>query len=418
MKRYSWIVMVAAAALALAGCGGLFGPAQSDSAESDTAEDLAMMASSAAAYHEEAVLAAVGAMEKEDLEDESAGAKTVLTDTIVRTLPDGTVITIERSWDDNDTPDDPEDDWVTVIRTFDLWEDATKVETTRRRRRPTAAWSGWEDGFLVQDEGTNTVEVNGLLVRNGTIVVTWELVDDEVVLRRIVKESQGPDRAGAIIVSRTTIDYGEEGETKTSEKIRITATEGEVVVHSFTYEEITDPDDPEVTYTKITRDDGCYVIVIQPGNVRLGTPRITEHYTADGVLRARVQETRNRSTGEVSILRTVYLYDENGDLVETVERSGTINYEFTSDGEGVVITKEFDNGRTVVVEITEREEGYEITRGGTTYIVELSADQVVFYDVDGNLIATVTLGEDGTWTVQYPDGESEDGTLAMPEAFQ
>jgi YD repeat-containing protein len=180
-------------------------------------------------------------------------------------------------------------------------------------------------------------------------------------------------------------------------------------VHSFTYEEIVDPDDPQKSYVRITRDDGRYVIVLQAGDVRAGIPRITEHYSADGVLRARVEESRDRQSGEVSISRTIYFYDEDGELVETRERSGTITYEFADSG--VRVTRTFDNGRSVVVDITERDAGYEITRDGTTYLVELRADEVLIMDADGEEIATVILGEDGSWEVVYADRESETGEL-------
>ena len=229
---------------------------------------------------------------------------------------------------------------------------------------------------------------------------------------------------GAAVITRTTISYDEEGlQTKTRETYRMTVTEsggetdGEpVLVHSFTFQEITDPgydpDHPDAVYTKITRDDGRCVIVRQKAEPANGIPRVSDHYDASGVLRATVSELRDRRTGVTSITRTTYVYDDGGNLVATHVHTGSMSYEFGDNS--VTVTRQWDSGRRVVVTIEELSDGYRVTRdtprGTIIYIVKFTdSGSVELYNENGVLIATVIVDDDGAWLVTYAGGETENG---------
>ena len=176
-------------------------------------------------------------------------------------------------------------------------------------------------------------------------------------------------------------------------RIRITATGDEVVVHSFTFEEFVDNGE---IYTKIIRDDGYYFIVIQPKD-----PKLTESYDPDGILLTRTTEFLDRETGELSIEKE--FFDTEGNLIET--RNCTMRFIFL--GDEIIIIKTFDNGDEVTLRIQEEEDGYTVNRNGLVYSIRFIANGVEIYDENMDLIATVTVNEDGTWTVIYPDGSEE-----------
>ena len=356
----------------------------------DSPEDLAMLASSVSDFKNMQVLASMGSLEVEDLEETGSprpsGEKSLIIDEWIKILPDGTVVTWVRVIDDKDTPDDPEDDTITVTRTYDIWAgEFEKIEKIVRPRKPESDWSLWEDDRLVQ-EGTFEEFVDGVKVKEGTLTVTWKRCGDEVSVEEVVKESYRPDRSGGIV--RIVITVDDQGlHTRTKYRIRLTL-DGEVVVHSFTYEEFIE--DGQV-YVKIIRDDGYYAIVRNPLD-----PRITEYYTPDGILLAIVTETRSG--------RTLYVekefFDENGNLIATRR----VRIEFRFLGEQVVITKTFDNGRTGTIIIEEEENGYTVNRNGFIYRVTFIEHGVEIHDGNGSLIATVIFNDDGTWTIVYPDG--------------
>ncbi len=356
----------------------------------DSPEDLAMLASSVSDFKNMQVLASMGSLEVEDLEETGSprpsGEKSLITDEWIKVLPDGTVVTWVRIIDDKDTPDDPEDDTVTVTRTYNIWAgEFEKIEKIVRPRKPEAGWRLWVDDRLVQ-EGTSKEFIDGVKVKEGTLTVTWKRCGDEVSVEEVIKESYRPDRSGGIV--RIVITVDDQGlNTRTKYRIRLTR-DGEVVVHSFTYEEFIE--DGQV-YVKIIRDDGYYAIVRNPLD-----PRITEYYTPDGILLAIVTETRSG--------RTLYVekefFDETGNLIATRR----VRIEFRFLGDQVVITKTFDNGRTGTIIIEEEENGYTVNRNGFIYRVTFIEHGVEIHDGNGNLIATVIFNDDGTWTIVYPDG--------------
>jgi len=354
----------------------------------DDPEELAKAAVSAADYSSLQQVAAAGRLEVQDLEEsgEPSGAKALFVNEWQTTLPDGTVVTWTHVLDDRDTPDDPEDDVITVTRSYDVWNgEVEKTETITRPRKPEAHWTSWVDDRIVQ-EGDVQVFADGVLVRQGTITATWERGGDRVYVAEAVKECYRPDRAGAI--ERIVITVDRDGlQTKTSYRIRLTV-DGEVIVHSFTYEEFLD--DGEVL-VKIIREDGWYLVVRSPRN-----PRITEHYDPDGRLTARVTETRDGRHLDV----VKEFFDAEGNLIAT--RHVAVEYRFL--GDRVVITRTCDNGRTHTIVITEDEDGYTISRNGYEYGVKFIESGVELYDAQGSLIATVIFNEDGSCTVTKADG--------------
>ena len=283
------------------------------------------------------------------------------------TRDDGTVVTIVEVVDDNNTPDNASDDTVTVTRTYDIWAGAQKQDKIVRPKKPGLEWAGWQNG-------------------------------SEVNLAEIVKETHRIDRNGVVVKVDTVIDT--DGlQTKTKYRIKVTAS-GDIVVHKFTYEEFIG-DDGQV-YTRIVRDDGSYAVILQKKN-----PRITEYYTAEGTLRMRVTETRDKSTGELSVVKE--MYDASGNLIAT--KNVSFQYKFL--GDEVVITKIFDNGKKLTMTVQESDEGYTVNRNGFVYSVKFEGSDVLIYDADSNLIATVTFNSDGSLTVTYADSSKGSETLNL-----
>lgn len=381
-----WIKMMAltlVVAIGATGCGflGFWGYTDADS--------LVSIASVAAEYSDEEIVAAMSKLEKEDLE-ETGTAKTLFEDTLVKTLPNGTVVTIEWILDDNDTPTDTEDDTLQVTRTHETWAGFSKVERISRPVKPEPEWTGWVDNVLTQIADIE-VFVEGVKIMTGTMEATWNLVGSDVVLTAIEKEITRLDRNGTIV--RTSITFDADGlQSKTQVRVRV-AGDGEIIVHSFTFEEF--EEDGEI-YVKIIRDDGSYAIVRN----RID-PRITEYYTSDDVLWAIVTETRNPEIQGHEIERQIF--DEEGNLIDT--RTVTVTYRFQ--GDEVVVVKTFEDGRELTVRIMEDENGYTVQRGRFTYQVVFTEDGVEIYDEDGNLLGIVVFLDDGTAKVIYPDGAEE-----------
>ena len=113
----------------------------------------------------------------------SVGTQALIIDEEVYVLPDGTEVTIVRMLDDRDTAD-PEDDLLTITRSFEMWEGATKTHQIQRPRPPESSWSGWEDDRLTQ-AGTIEVYVEGIMIQHGTVDVTWQRAGDLVTVAAI-----------------------------------------------------------------------------------------------------------------------------------------------------------------------------------------------------------------------------------------
>ena len=397
-KIFRWIPLLAFGVLFVAGC--TFEPR-------DTGGDigevhprvLALMASNVSDYRDMQALASAGKMEVEDLEDEGGGSdsllfKTIYVDTWEVTRSDGTVVEVTKIWDDADTPEDTEDDTVTVTRSFDIWNGAAeKMEKIVRPRRPELSWSSWNGDTLVWT-GEVTSFVDGVKIEEGTITVTWAKDEENIWVTQVVKEWQRLDRNG--VVEKLVVSVEEDGsQTKTKYRIRLTQ-DGEIIVHSFTYVDI---EEEGQIYMKIIRDDRSYAIIRQKGNPRIGEPRITEYYTPYDILRLRVTETRDGRTAHV----VQEFFNDDGELIST--RRLDITFQFL--GDQIIITKTFEDGSEQHVLIEETADGYLVNRNGFVFTVKFTIDGIEFYSRAGEWIGTVTLNDDGTWTVTYPDETEE-----------
>ena len=394
MKRAELLILGALLMLAfLTGCQLMpFGNANS-------AKNLALLASSITDYRNDSAVASSSKLDADDLQGKGIViGKSLTTTTRTVTRDDGTVVTIVEVVDDNNTPDNASDDTVTVTRTYDIWAGAQKQDKIVRPKKPGLDWAGWQDGLFVQKDISITSFINGVKVSEGTMDVTWRQNGSDVNLAEIVKETHRIDRNGVVVKVDTVIDT--DGlQTKTKYRIKVTAS-GDIVVHKFTYEEFIG-DDGQV-YTKIVRDDGSYAVILQKKN-----PRITEYYTAEGTLRMRVTETRDKSTGELSVVKE--MYDASGNLIAT--KNVSFQYKFL--GDVVVITKIFDNGKKLTMTVQESDEGYTVNRNGFVYSVKFEGSDVLIYDADSNLIATVTFNSDGSLTVTYADSSKGSETLNL-----
>ncbi|GEM_PF-5083062 len=386
------IVVLGGIALVFTGCQLLPG------GNPTSAKNLALLASGMLDYRDETAIAASSKLDVDDLDGKGVlTSKSLTTKTRTITRDDGTVVTIVEVIDDKNTPSDPTDDMVTVTRSYDIWGGNEKEEKIVRPLKPKSSWDVWDANNQYEQTGI-TIEsfINNVKVSTGTMDITWRKSGDQVSVAKIVKETQAVGRNGAI--NRVVIEVDENGlQKKTRYRIKVTG-EGEVVVHSFTYEEYIGDDGN--TYMKIIRDDGSYAIVISKKN-----PRIVEYYTGEGILRMKVTETRDSTTGDLSVVKEIY--DNEGNLVRT--RNLTFSFEFV--GDTVIVTKTFDNGRKVVMTVEESDNGFTVNRNGFVYNVAFQGSDIVISDEKGNLIATVKINEDGTWTVVYPDKEPETVTL-------
>ncbi|NOY08887.1 MAG: hypothetical protein GXP33_08600 [Spirochaetes bacterium] len=362
----------------------------------NSAQNLATLASSITDYRNDSAVASSSKLDASDLQGKGIVISKSLNETTRQiTRDDGTVVTIVEVTDDKDTAT-TEDDSLTVTRTYDIWSGAERTDKIIRPKKPKADWAAWNGDLYVQDGIQITSFINGVKVSEGTMSITWRKSGTQVSLAEIVKETHRIGRDGAIVKVDTVID--ENGLwTKTKYRIKVTSS-GNLVVHKFTYEEFTGADGQ--VYTKIVRDDGSYAVIVQKKN-----PRITEYYNADGILKVKVTETRDKSTGDLSVVKEIY--DADGNLVAT--KNVSFQYKFL--GDEVVVTKTFDNGKQVTMTIQESDEGFTVNRNGFVYNIKFNAGNVAIYDQDSNLIATVTFNADGSWTVIYADSSKGSVTV-------
>ncbi|MBT3274283.1 MAG: hypothetical protein HN368_14090 [Spirochaetales bacterium] len=386
-KVYGIAITLILMVLALSGCDmlGIGGGYENSTT-------LAAIASAASEYNDEALVEALSSLDKDDYEEKGVGVKTLFVeDEVIRLLPNGTEVTITKTLDDGDTPADPEDDILTVYRQYDIWSGETKTETIIRPLKPAADWTGWDIAGQLVQVGTTQVEVDGFTIQEGTATATWQLEGTAVRLIRLENESSGIGGGGAVI--STITEWDENGlQTRTRIRIRVTP-DGTIETREFTFQEV--EIDGEI-YTKIIRDDGMYAIIISRSD-----PKITEYYTADGILLLITTVTRDPETRERTILRQ--RYDESG---EPVGEPFEVNVSYRILGDTVIITRTTSN-REITVVLKETPDGYEVTRGNYSYTVVFDGDDILLYNSDGSLIGTVTHNDDGTWSVVYPDGSEE-----------
>ncbi len=379
MRKYLKAALILSGAVILTGCNWSGSGTLTDTGE------LAAIASIAMDYNSQQATAALGQMDVEDLEED--GAKTLFVEEAEKVLQDGTIVTITKTHDDNDTPETTEDDLLTVSRVFDMWLGEEKTEIIERPLRPAADWSLWVDDSLVQN-GSCEEYIGGIKIAYGTIKATWLRTGDEVRLTKIDKEYIRLDRNGIIV--RTIIEIDENG-LESKSKLRIRVTDGnEVIIHSFTFEEI---DEDGVIFTKIISSDGRYSIIRNQKD-----PRITEFYTAEGILVKRSTEARDSENRALNI--TVEFFDSEG--IKTYEKNIAVKFRFI--GDEVIITKTFDDKREVIISISESDEGYTVTKNGHVYSIVFTESGIEIYDNIGDLLAYITVNDDGSWTVETPEG--------------
>jgi hypothetical protein len=329
-------------------------------------------------------------------------ARTVSTEVITHEYPNVT-LTITREVDDMDTPDDPTDDVMTVIREADYGFEANRIHVLVRPLRPTTdtAWDSYNEGtegwvvdplnYIVQ-EGTITNSLDLVEYSNGTVLATWKRDVDTIYAEQIVKEIS--NLVHPEVVRRTTLTQTPEGETSL---LRERLVDGELI-HSYTVEPWVDPDDG-LTYARIVRDDGSYGVVRARGN-RAGDPRVVDYYTSEDVLVMTVEDVAIAARGTVTSTRT--FYDEDGNITGTRTATFSINY-MEGDEDQVQITRTV-NGRTRVVTITESGEVYVVVIDGETYTMEaVDVDTVHFLDDAGNVIMTAQLTPEGNWQLTRGD---------------
>ncbi len=333
-----------------------------------------------------------------------AVARTVTTDEIVREYPNVTV-TITRSLDDMDTPDDKTDDVLTVTRSADYGFDAPYVQVLVRPLRPEAPGSEWDSfdggtsGWLVApiDEITQTGTIDRSLgdvtVADGSVQATWMWSGSSVYAGKIVRELS--DLVRPNIAHRTIITQDDAGDTSlTRERV----VDGEVV-RLATVESWVDPDDG-LTYRRIVDEDGGYAVVRAQGN-RAGTPRVVDYYSSDGTRFLQVSETRSGARGTMTSTRT--FYDADGTILDTRIVEYALRYH-EGDEDQVEITRSV-NGRSRTVTITESGEVYLATVRGVEYRVRvIDANTVEFLDSSGSVYMTAVRNADGSWSITTPDG--------------
>jgi hypothetical protein len=332
-------------------------------------------------------------------------ARTITEDEIVREYPNVTV-TITRSLNDNDTPNDETDDVLTVTRSADYGFDVPYVQVLVRPLRPDAPGTEWDsfdggtNGWTVvpvdQIDQSGTVErfVGNVMMADGTIDATWVWSGSFIYAGEIVKEMSDVVRPN--IVRRTIIEQDASGNTSLTREREVDG----VVVHTYTVEPWTDPDDG-LTYRRVVRDDGSYAVIRANGN-RAGDPRVVDYYTPDDVLFMSVEEVRSGARGMMTSTRT--FYDANGDITDVRTVEYAIRYTDSDDDE-VQITRTA-NGRTRTITITESGDVYLVTVNGDRYEIRVvDANTVEFLDGSGSVYMTAERNADGSWTITTPDGE-------------
>ena len=361
--------------------------------------DLALIAAAVADYNDEVTVASIASMDKDDYEGTVDGSSAKgLVRSQIRTLPDGTSVTITWELIEND-PDDPEDDEIKITRVFERMSGETLTEILIRPLKPRFDWTGWDENDQIVQTGSTEVYLEDTKIKWGTLTALWQRTDTDVYLARLVRELDGVGGLG--IIHRTISEWDADGlETRTQTRIRLSKQE-EIVVHTLTF---TDEDIDGVIYTKILREDGFYALVRK--EINPGDPRVIEYYDSFDVLRIQLTITIDPETRAKTIVRQYY--DEEGNEIgEPI--TAEVTYEYI-DGK-IVVTKIIGDRQIVISVREDAENGYEIVRNGFTYYVVFAGDDVEIYDDERNLIGTVRFNEDGTTTIVYPDASTETITL-------
>ncbi|HAK45757.1 MAG TPA: hypothetical protein DCO79_07555 [Spirochaeta sp.] len=326
-------------------------------------------------------------------------------------LDDGTEVYVTREYEDNDTPGNVEDDYIVITRQFYIDTDLLEfTEVLNLSVKPEADWSVWDEPVMLNDDGSFSQE--GSITRyigdtggssiEGDMRVTWVKVEEEVELYSIVKESVALMNMTTVI---TTITFDAE-DNPVKEQLRIRIVDGdEIVVNSFVYTQF---EEDGFTKTKMIREDGAFCLrwrdteYVDPSGEQ--TPAwIQEYYNENGILRSKRIETGYRIVREV----LVYIYDESGtEIIDT--RSMDVRFSGNIDG-SVDVEKILDNGKLVILNIIESDEGYTITKDGYTYMVtvDLMNGIVEFFNEYGTFLGKVIIGDDGSYDVEMAGDDSE-----------
>jgi hypothetical protein len=359
-----------------------------------TNNEIVMMASSVSDYRNSQAMISVGKREISDLNDadffDPLLNKTIFIFEWTDYQPDGTIVTILKVLDDQNTPGDTEDDVVSMTRTYDIWDgEAEKVEKITRPRIPETDWSSWE-GDTLEWQGDVDFFVDGVKVKSGTLSVTWKKTDgggspppeEEVYVSKIVIELERIDKRG--IIEKHVIIVNEDG-SREETKYRVVVTNGEeVVVHTLIFTEIEEGGE---VYTKIIKDDGSYTIVRN-----VWDPRIAEYYTPDDILRIITTEIREGK----NLFVEKEFFNDDGELIET----RNIQYQFVFLGDEAIVLRKIIGGEEITIRIEESASGYRITRNGFVYYVHFTSDGIEIYNENMELIAIVVLNDEGTWEVE------------------
>ncbi len=388
-KVYKIALLILVLTFILWGCG--FWP-------SDSSKDYVEIASTAIDYREKEreIVALMGIIDREFFEGSNLLAPlTLFTREKTIVWNDGTIITIFEILDDKDTPSDRQDDILTITKSYEVWEGSTKVEKIIRPRKPEADWDCWVEDVdeierCIQDDIPIELFIEGIKTHNGMITLTWIKKDGEILLEKFDKILFGVGQGGT--AERIVIEINESGvQNTTVYSVRVTEGNNDVVVHSFSVEEI--EKEGEI-FTKITRDDGFYTLILKQIN-----PKVKEFYNPGDVLYMKVTEILDKGTGKISIVREIY---NQGNLVDV--KFETVQFRLL--GNEIIVTKTFDNGDEILIRIQEGVNSYIINRNGLIYHIVFISNGIEMYDENMDLIATVVFNEDGTWTVIYPNNTS------------
>ena len=334
----------------------------------------------------------------------SQSARAVTTSTVVREYPNVT-FTITRELDDRDTPDDPTDDVLTVTRVVDYGFEASAIHVLVRPLKPTTDpdWDSYDSGSqgwavepldAILQSGTIQNSLDAVMISSGTVEATWKRTGDVVYAEELVREMTSVVRP--TVIHRTIITQSSDGSTSLTREREVNG----VVVHTYTVEPWTDPDDGQI-YLRIVRDDGGYAVVRSRGN-RLGDPRIVDYYNASDVLVMRVEDVRSGPLGLMTSTRT--FYDADGSVIATRVVTYSVNY-IEGDEDKVQVTRTVD-GRTRTLTITESGDVYIVTLRGEEYRARvLDADTVEFLNANGTVYLTAERTADG-WLITSADGQT------------
>ena len=266
-----------------------------------------------------------------------------------RILPDGTVVTITRSYDDNDTLDTKEDDTVFVSRSFEYEVEETRREELERPAIPEAEWNGWTDDSLIQN-GIKNVFAGDIQLSQNLIEATWIL--DPLNIPELSKlEIDKSHLLRPKTRIEEVIEFDDDGlRTKNVTRFILDGSSW-IPLHTFSFKEVNIGGS---IYLKILRDDGSYILEIWED-----LERIRSYYSADDTLLL-VETISYRGARRESVTRD--FYDESGNLIRTVSRDLSYTY-----GDGYVQIKGDVNGKNCTITITETDEGYLVEQGSRVY---------------------------------------------------